>query len=273
MCTLTFAWQVFDDYLAVAANRDEALDRPASPPAVRGEAPRVVAPRDEKAGGTWIGYNDHGTFAALTNRWTGTPDAGDRSRGLLVRDTLDRRSAVDAADYLREEVRERRYEPFHALVADESDAILVEYDVDLSVTSLAPGVYVVGNTGWCGVRSGPVDADERQRTETFFVPGRRPDAGRRQADNDRAVLDVLVDAASDVSTADEWLDRGGAVLSDHSFGVCIHGAVPDSPDERRSAGSGFGTRSSSLVRLGETRAWRYADGPPCETPYDPVDSP
>ena len=36
-------------------------------------------------------------------------------------------------------------------------------------------------------------------------------------------------------------------------------------------GAGYGTRSSTLLRLGEpgTRSeWRFADGPPCETDYE-----
>ncbi|MDR9382369.1 MAG: NRDE family protein, partial [Natronomonas sp.] len=54
MCTLIVAWRVFDDApVCVAANRDEATDRPSSPPRVReGDRP-VLAPRDERAGGTW----------------------------------------------------------------------------------------------------------------------------------------------------------------------------------------------------------------------------
>jgi uncharacterized protein with NRDE domain len=73
VCTLVFAWQVFTDAPVVAAaNRDELLDRPSASPDVIDESPRVLAPRDEEAGGTWIGYNEHGVFVAITNRWTGS---------------------------------------------------------------------------------------------------------------------------------------------------------------------------------------------------------
>lgn len=267
MCTLAFAWQVFDDYLAVAANRDEALARPASPPAVRGDAPRVIAPRDEEAGGTWMGYNEHGTFVALTNRWTREPSAGDRSRGLLVRETLDRTSTADAVAFVREELGGRTYEPFHLLVADAERAVLLEHDTETSETRLAPGVYVVGNTGWCAERWGPGDATARQRTETFFEPGERPEIGRQQATNDRKVLDALVEAAAG-RDVDTWLDRGSEVLADHEFGVCLH--PTETGVEEIDAAGGFGTKSSSLVRLGETRAYHHAEGPPCETAYEPV---
>jgi uncharacterized protein with NRDE domain len=259
VCTLGFAWQVFDDYLAVASNRDEQFARPASPPEVRGDAPAVVAPRDEEAGGTWLGYNDHGTFVALTNRWTREPAAGDRSRGLLVRDALAAGTAGETVTFVRDELDRRTYEAFHLLVADAERAVLFEHDTTTSETHFAPGVYVLGNTGWCGERWGPVDATAHQRTETFFEPGERPDVGRQQATNDRRVLDALVGAAETAGGADEWLDAGKAVLGDHEYGVCLHK-------------HSFGTKSSSLVRLGETRAFHFADGPPCETPYVTVES-
>lgn len=260
MCTLTFAWQRFDAHVAVAANRDEALSRPASGPAISGDSPWVFAPRDEKAGGTWIGYNEAGLFVALTNRWTRTVTDGERSRGLLVRDALDRSSAAAAARFVRGETEKRRYEPFHLLVADADRALLIEHDRTRSVTDLAPGVYVVGNTGWCGVCTGPDDATDPQRTTSFFVPGDRPEIGRTQAHNDELVLDTLVEAADGVAGADEWLERAGSVLSDHEYGVCVHR-------------DGFGTKSSSLVRLGAERAWIHAEGPPCENEYEPLEAP
>ena len=260
MCTLTFAWQRFDAHLAVAANRDESLSRPSSGPAVRGDSPWVFAPRDEEAGGTWIGYNEAGLFVALTNRWTRSVTDGERSRGLLVRDALDRADADAVVSFVREETDQRRYEPFHLVVADADRALLVEHDRTQSVTDLAPGVYVVGNTGWCGVRDGPNDASEAQRITSFFVPGDRPEHGREQARNDERVLETLVETAATVDGADGWLDRAGAVLSDHEYGVCVHR-------------NGFGTKSSSLVRLGTERTWAHAEGPPCEHDYEPLDAP
>jgi hypothetical protein len=58
-------------------------------------------------------------------------------------------------------------------------------------------------------------------------------------------------------TAPEWTARAGDVLGNHEYGVCIHG-------------DGFGTQSSSLLRLGAERTFEFADGPPCETPFRPV---
>lgn len=257
MCTLTFAWQRFDEHLAVAANRDESHARPASGPAVRGDDPQVFTPRDEEAGGTWIGYNEAGVFAAITNRWSRDVTDGDRSRGLLVREALTCRDATAAAEFVRKELAARTYEPFQLVVADRRRALVFEHDGTLSVTDLAPGVYVVGNTGWCGERAGPGDASERERTESFFVPGHRPERGRRHAANERRLLDTLLGVSAD--TAATWLDTAGELLGDHDYGVCVHG-------------DGFGTKSASLVRLGDERAWAFADGPPCETAFEWLDA-
>ena len=54
MCTIIILHGVSPEHaLIVAANRDERLDRAFSPPAV--VAPGVVAPRDDVAGGSWMG--------------------------------------------------------------------------------------------------------------------------------------------------------------------------------------------------------------------------
>lgn len=244
MCTLTLAWQVFPDApVVVAANRDEAVDRPSRPPAKLEADPGVVAPQDAEAGGTWIGYNEHGLFVAITNRWAGDDLAGERSRGLLVRDALRQQSAEDAARLVERELRERSYEGFNLVVADATAAVLLEWDGLLAVRNFDPGVHVVVNVG--------ADGD-------FFVPDARPEIGRRQADNARRLRTALQPDPGESSGG--WLDRARDALRDHEFGVCIHG-------------DGFGTRSSSLLSMGdEGVSYRFADGPPCETEYRPVES-
>ena len=243
MCTLIVAWQVFESApICVAANRDERVDRPSIPPHVREGEPAVVAPRDERAGGTWIGYNEPGLLAAVTNRWI--PGDGERSRGLLVDDCLDKRSASDALESVESELSRRSYAPFHLLVADGETCHLIVHDGDGEFVHrpLSAGVHIVVNVGADG---------------EWFVPEQRPEAGRRQARNAERVREEL--RPDDGETAAEWTDRAGSVLGDHDYGVCIHG-------------DGFGTRSSSLIRLGEERVFEFADGPPCETPFRRVDA-
>jgi len=246
VCTLAVAWRAFDDApVAVAANRDEALDRPAEPPARRtfgGTA--AVAPRDARADGTWIGYNEHGLFVGVTNRW-GVGIDGERSRGLLVADALAARSARAARAVVERAVGREAYAGFELVVADADEAALLEWDGRLRARSLAPGVSVVVNVGAAladGTTVALADDAERRR--------------RSQAANARRLREGLaVRADEDV---EEWLDRAGRALGDHAFGACVHG-------------DGFGTRSSSLLALGGSRRYRFADGPPCETPYRAVD--
>lgn len=244
MCTLVLAWQVFEDAPIVAvANRDEFLDRPSEPPGVLEEDPRIVAPRDAEAGGTWIGYNEHGLFVAITNRWVDIE--GERSRGLLVRDALAHESAEVAARFVEDAVEEHRYAGFNLVVADERAAIFFEWHDQLLVRNFAQGVHVVVNVGADG---------------NFFVPEGREEAGEEQALNALRVSAALQPEPDE--TADEWVDRAAAVVGDHDYGVCVHREDTD-----------FGTRSSSLLvlRADGSAEYRFADGPPCETDYEPVD--
>jgi len=242
VCTITLAWQTFEDApVIVAANRDEALDRPSDPPEKREWEQTVVAPRDAEAEGTWIGYNEHGLLVALTNRWTGEENGGDRSRGLLVRDALGYESAEEAVRYVERDLDNRTYEGFNLLAVDRNSALLVEYDGIRRVRNLEPGVHVIVNVGADG---------------NYEIPARREDAGVEQAENASRLREALTPEPGE--RGQEWLDRASEAISDHEYGVCLHR-------------DGFGTRSSSLILLGEDDlSYRYADGPPCRTPYEPV---
>ncbi|MFB6280532.1 MAG: NRDE family protein [Haloferacaceae archaeon] len=254
MCTLVLAWRVFADApVAVAANRDEATDRPAEPPSRRGGGadPAFVAPRDAEAGGTWTGYNEHGLYVGLTNRWVGEGAdlTGGRSRGLLVEDALRERSAEAAARLVEGAVARHEYEGFAAVLADDRAAFLIEWDGRLRVRGLDPGVHVIVNVG--AALGGGGAARDR-----FAVPPGRRAAGERQADGARRLRAALAPEPGETSAA--WLDRAADALADHEYGVCVHG-------------DGFGTRSSSLIALGDEPVYRFADGPPCRTSYARVD--
>ena len=188
MCTLAFAWRLYEDApLVVAANRDEAVGRPSSPPTVRGEDPRVLMPRDEEAGGTWIGVNEHGVFVAITNRWVDLE--GERSRGLLVTDALAAERASDAIETVERELAERQYAGFNLVVADDEDCVLLEWDGVLRRHDFEPGTHVVVNEGY--------DDD---------------------AEKSRAVRSALRG-----DTADAWVDAAREALRDHETGACVYG--------------------------------------------------
>nr|WP_305882878.1 NRDE family protein [Halobellus rarus] len=264
---MTLAWCVFEDApVVVAANRDELLDRESEPPAVRAGDPSFVAPRDAAAGGTWIGYNEAGVFAGITNRWVDVPDGGERSRGLLVRDALGAQSADEARELVEDAVAADTYDGFNLVVAERTGrerrkstsspasaaasapisptAYLFEWDGDLRVRELDPGVHVVVNVGLDG--------------ESLDSP--YPERGAEQARDAERVREALSPRPDE--SASEWRDRAAAVLGDHEYGVCVH-----EPDR------GFGTRSSSLLTLFRSgdADFRFADGPPCETAFRPVE--
>ena len=245
MCTLVFGWKVFPQVpIVVAANRDERLDRDSAPPSVTGEDPSILAPRDEQAGGTWMGVNDHRLFVGITNRWLDADIEPSRSRGLLVDDVLHAATAAEGVRLVEESVGENTYDGFNLLVADRHEAHFLPYDGTLEVTQFDPGVHVIVNTG--------ADGD-------YTMPSHREDVARTQGANaDRVRAEMHPE---DGEMAEQWLTRGKSVLGDHDFGVCIHG-------------DGYGTVSTSLISIAEDGgvAYRYADGPPCRTKATVVDN-
>jgi len=85
--------------LVVAANRDEFYARPALAAHYWDDNPAIFAGRDLTAGGTWLGVNRNGRFAALTNFSAGDePRTYPASRGELVAEFLA--SDISAADYI-----------------------------------------------------------------------------------------------------------------------------------------------------------------------------
>jgi len=201
----------------------------------------IVAPRDEEAGGTWLGYNEEGVLSAITNRWTDADLAGERSRGLLVRDTLRQPSAEEAARHVERAVEAEAYEGFNLVLADGAAAVLLEWDGHLRVRNLTPGVHVVVNVGADG---------------EFVLPEERLDAGRAQAEGAVAAREALQPDPGEHAGA--WLERAADVLGDHDYGLCVHA-------------DGYGTRSTSLVRIGESGAsFRHSAGPACGAEYETV---
>jgi uncharacterized protein with NRDE domain len=236
VCTLIALHRCYPSaHLLVAANRDEFLARPASGLRLHEwSGRRVIAPLDERAGGTWLGLNDAGLFAALTNRPTQSLDPARRSRGLLVADALGHPSAARAAEAALQ-LSPRAYNPFNLFVADAEHAFAIMYDEKPRMRVLEPGVHVIGNAD-------PDDADV-------------PKIARLLADVERVAGGPAADA----------LDALGALCRSHD-------ARSENPLERTCIHAGeYGTRSSTLLRLGNAReqdVLRFAGGAPCETPYE-----
>lgn len=145
MCLIACAWKAHPDYsLVVAANRDEWHDRPAAPAAWWSDHPDVLAGRDLKAGGTWLGITRQGRFAALTNfrdpsyRKTDAP-----TRGKLVSDFLI--GDMSAREYLLA-LRERAggFQGFNLLVGDGESLHYLSSRIG-EILSVPPGVHALSN--------------------------------------------------------------------------------------------------------------------------------
>jgi uncharacterized protein with NRDE domain len=232
MCTLIALHRcVVGAPLVIAANRDEYFERPAEGLALREfVGGRIVAPRDVRAGGSWLGVNFHGVFAALTNRRSDAPDPARRSRGLLVLDALRAETAAAAADAL-EDLAIDAYNPFNLLMADAATAHVLSYEGKAVRFDLDPGAHVVGNVH-------PLDRGSEKLERVRALAERAVDAP------EESLLDALAEICRDH-------DGDGAFDA-----ACVH------------AGS-YGTRSSTLLRLGgaDGGELRFAAGAPCQSPY------
>lgn len=142
MCLIAVAWRAAPGRpLIVAANRDEAHKRPTQPAHWWPDAP-ILAGRDALAGGTWLGTDAQGRFAAVTNLGGAAPKTGARSRGRLVADFL--RSSVSAEHFAARIAAEAEaYGPFNLLLSDAASLWFVG-----SMTparEVPPGVHAVSN--------------------------------------------------------------------------------------------------------------------------------
>lgn len=231
MCLIVFAWQVIPGVpLIAAANRDEFYDRPATAANTWPEAPHVIAGRDLKAGGTWMGVAQEGPagarFAAITNirgpqeRRTDAP-----SRGALVADFLA--GAMSAEDYIAHIGSGcDAYNGFNLLLGDRDGLYWFSNRGAEDVRNgqrLEPGIY--------GVSNGLLDAPWPKvvRTKAQFA------SLLCQGAPDDAYFEMLADTtrAPDARLPDTGIEID---LERQLSAVCI--ATP-----------GYGTRTSTVVKL------------------------
>ena len=147
MCLILVAWLAHPGYPAViAANRDEFFARPTKDAGFWPEHPDMLAGRDLKAGGTWLGLTRSGRFSALTNyREPGAQLTDAPSRGELVQDFLNGKSSPET--YLADiEARASRYNGFNLLCGIIGKELWhFSNRQALAPQRLAPGVYGLSN--------------------------------------------------------------------------------------------------------------------------------
>jgi len=145
MCLVALAWKTHPRWrLLMAGNRDEFHARPTAALA-RWPAPQagVIAGRDLRSGGTWMGVNDAGHAAVLTNVRDPAAAAGGPSRGALVAGFLAGTTPAAASiDALAGQAGD--FAPFNLLLADaEGCHHLGNHPVTRQ--ALAPGVHGMSN--------------------------------------------------------------------------------------------------------------------------------
>lgn len=303
MCTLIVAHRRIPGRpLVVAANRDEYLDRPSEGPRVREtRAGRVLAPLDLRAGGTWLGLNERGVFAALTNLRIDEPDPNRRSRGEVVLDALAEESAHGAARMLGR-LETEAYNPFNLFVADARHAYVVVYRDRPYAQRLESGVHVIGNVEAAGPSNGNGNGIghekvRRIKREVDAALNHELDTGneRKQRNQDEPGEEApdLLDRLAAICRSHAASERPpGARQADHAQPGKARRQGEESERSEPNAGSGagratvgdtcvhlggtYGTRSSLLLELGEgmsgvtTGRLLHADGPPCRTVYEDV---
>jgi uncharacterized protein with NRDE domain len=234
MCTLIAAVRHFPGFpLVVCANRDELLKRPATPPRLWAGAPPFVAPRDEQAGGTWLGLNAAGLFVGVTNRFGVPRDERRASRGLLVVDSLRHAGAADLHRDLASTPADA-FNAFHLLYADRKQAFVTWCDgIAVRQEELKPGVHIVTERSLGG--------DDKARTE---LVRRHWDA---MGDSPVPSLEKLMNL----------LRLHGE--TDPVGGTCVHLPAFD-----------YGTRSSCILLLGNSLTSSrlfWAEGSPHQSKY------
>jgi uncharacterized protein with NRDE domain len=245
MCLAAFALQRHADFpLVLAANRDEFFARPCEPLAwwthaqpdsdAADNTPRaILAGRDLRGGGTWLGLSPRGRLALLTNIRTGrSAPAGLPSRGEIVPAWLN---GGEAAGALHTRMLARGHVDYNLITAEWTCAPVWHWSSSATGTTQAidPGpaghVFAVSNgrldEPW------PKLMHLRERLATSI--------DRASANDSAALIEQLFDALADERRApDEQLPCTGVpqALESMLSSVFI-----------RSADGRYGTRCSSVV--------------------------
>ncbi|MFT3965662.1 MAG: NRDE family protein [Sphingobium sp.] len=143
MCVLALAWKAHPRWrLVVAGNRDELHLRPAAPLARWDGEGGLLAGRDLRSGGTWLGVSPAGRFAVVTNlRGYGEARPDKASRGALVTDMLSGTLGPDDLD----EARFDSFNPFNLIVADPAGAHFLSNRPEPIRSHLGPGIFGLSN--------------------------------------------------------------------------------------------------------------------------------
>ncbi|WP_065204485.1 NRDE family protein [Shewanella woodyi] len=143
MCILFIALEQHPKYpLIVCANRDEFHHRPTQQAHFWMPENELLAGKDLQAGGSWLGVNRLGDFAALTNfRDPQAQQDGMRSRGELVINALKHHEPMTTA-WLRE--HSQNYNPFNLVFGNRKELYCYNSS-QKALTRLTSGFHSISN--------------------------------------------------------------------------------------------------------------------------------
>ncbi|MFK7907344.1 MAG: NRDE family protein, partial [Chitinophagales bacterium] len=158
MCLVIFAYKVHPKYpLIITANRDEFYKRPTVKAHWWESHPNLLAGKDLKGGGTWLGASKSGKFATLTNyRDLRHMRTDAPTRGTLVMDFLlnDEHSAMEYLDSIQNDEAFNGYN----LLLYENEKLFWHSNIQGDSQELKPGIYGLSNaqldTPWPKVELG-----------------------------------------------------------------------------------------------------------------------
>ena len=247
MCLILFHFEPDSPQpLIVAANRDEFYARPALAAHYWDDNPAIFAGRDLTAGGSWLGVNRNGRFAALTNFSAGDePRDYPASRGELVSNFLA--SNDSASDYIKG-LAGNRYAGFNLLVYDGAELHYTNnkgfpnQQIDAGTYGLSNAEF---NTTWPKVVDG---AESLSRTLARANQGPASTSAAKISPKSASIPELLAVLSDSTPPSD---DR-----------IPTRSHLEETPIETRRAlaarfiaGVDYGTRAMTLVTIGT----EYAD--------------
>lgn len=145
MCLIAFAYKTHPDFpIIIIANRDEFYERPTEAVHFWQDSPHILAGRDLRMNGSWLGVSKSGRFAAITNyRDPNRPETGQLSRGTILQSFLN--TEQTSADFV-EELRGNKdlYGGFNVLLYDGKQMQHYNNVFD-EHTVVPPGVHSISN--------------------------------------------------------------------------------------------------------------------------------
>ena len=119
MCTSIIFIRKSDKWpIIIGSNRDEDLDRKSKLPGQHWKKsfPNIIAGKDQRKNGAWIGINDFGMVSLIHNRNTKNKESYNTSRGHIVLNVLKNNNIDNAIDYLSK-IDPLKYNNFNLLIA------------------------------------------------------------------------------------------------------------------------------------------------------------